>query len=114
MFYSSTYKPAWWLRNAHAQTILAKYIQRSASPVKHTEILELPDGDFTELAWTELPHKDTPKPIVVLLHGLAGCQYSHYVTSTFNALTQNNCIGCLLYTSPSPRDQRGSRMPSSA
>ena len=27
----------------------------------------------------------------------------------------NNCVGsCLLYTSPSPRDQRGSRMPSSA
>ena len=24
------------------------------------------------------------------------------------------CTGCLLYTSPSPRDQRGSRMPSSA
>ena len=24
------------------------------------------------------------------------------------------CITCLLYTSPSPRDQRGSRMPSSA
>ena len=24
------------------------------------------------------------------------------------------CIICLLYTSPSPRDQRGSRMPSSA
>ena len=28
----------------------------------------------------------------------------------FNAQAQN----CLLYTSPSPRDQRGSRMPSSA
>ena len=28
------------------------------------------------------------------------------------ALTANNV--CLLYTSPSPRDQRGSRMPSSA
>ena len=25
-----------------------------------------------------------------------------------------NGSGCLLYTSPSPRDQRGSRMPSSA
>ena len=25
-----------------------------------------------------------------------------------------NPYGCLLYTSPSPRDQRGSRMPSSA
>ena len=26
----------------------------------------------------------------------------------------NKSIGCPLYTSPSPRDQRGSRMPSSA
>ena len=30
----------------------------------------------------------------------------------FEAINHNN--GCLLYTSPSPRDQRGSRMPSSA
>ena len=29
-------------------------------------------------------------------------------------LTINDGGGCLLYTSPSPRDQRGSRMPSSA
>ena len=28
--------------------------------------------------------------------------------------SQRNPQGCLLYTSPSPRDQRGSRMPSSA
>ena len=28
--------------------------------------------------------------------------------------SNNNCTTCLLYTSPSPRDQRGSRMPSSA
>ena len=30
------------------------------------------------------------------------------------AAVQGACLGCLLYTSPSPRDQRGSRMPSSA
>ena len=29
-------------------------------------------------------------------------------------LARDMCEGCLLYTSPSPRDQRGSRMPSSA
>ena len=29
-------------------------------------------------------------------------------------LTMSSVKGCLLYTSPSPRDQRGSRMPSSA
>ena len=31
----------------------------------------------------------------------------------FSFIPEDNCI-CLLYTSPSPRDQRGSRMPSSA
>ena len=30
------------------------------------------------------------------------------------ALKYYSSISCLLYTSPSPRDQRGSRMPSSA
>ena len=30
------------------------------------------------------------------------------------ALTRDQRLPCLLYTSPSPRDQRGSRMPSSA
>ena len=30
------------------------------------------------------------------------------------ALPQEKVTNCLLYTSPSPRDQRGSRMPSSA
>ena len=31
-----------------------------------------------------------------------------------NGHTYTHCRDCLLYTSPSPRDQRGSRMPSSA
>ena len=34
--------------------------------------------------------------------------------STHKAMTAYNNCTCLLYTSPSPRDQRGSRMPSSA
>ena len=36
------------------------------------------------------------------------------VATTFEAGSDTTVIGCLLYTSPSPRDQRGSRMPSSA
>ena len=38
----------------------------------------------------------------------------HPLFETPITLTPGNTIGCLLYTSPSPRDQRGSRMPSSA
>ena len=32
----------------------------------------------------------------------------------FSLAMVSGILGCLLYTSPSPRDQRGSRMPSSA
>ena len=32
----------------------------------------------------------------------------------WSLISTNKHINCLLYTSPSPRDQRGSRMPSSA
>ena len=38
-------------------------------------------------------------------------QFKDYFTGT---LTPEYPRACLLYTSPSPRDQRGSRMPSSA
>ena len=37
---------------------------------------------------------------------------SHYGQESFHVCTAMNC--CLLYTSPSPRDKRQSRMPSSA
>ena len=37
----------------------------------------------------------------------------HRHTSTYTTFTVQGEL-CLLYTSPSPRDQRGSRMPSSA
>ena len=37
--------------------------------------------------------------------------YIEYYERSLQLLNKN---GCLLYTSPSPRDQRGSRMPSSA
>ena len=36
------------------------------------------------------------------------------VTGSGKTFTMAKVIDCLLYTSPSPRDQRGSRMPSSA
>ena len=36
------------------------------------------------------------------------------VESTYGRVDPKQSYACLLYTSPSPRDQRGSRMPSSA
>ena len=38
----------------------------------------------------------------------------YYPNQTVLSVKGRDCGICLLYTSPSPRDQRGSRMPSSA
>ena len=37
-------------------------------------------------------------------------EFAHWIVKTSKSVS----VFCLLYTSPSPRDQRGSRMPSSA
>ena len=49
--------------------------------------------------------------------GCSGLQYDvQYATETkpFEDKVEEKGVTCLLYTSPSPRDQSGSRMPSSA
>ena len=54
-----------------------------------------------------LSTKDIKKPFV----GVASCW--NEAAPCYTALMRQ-AHACLLYTSPSPRDQRGSRMPSSA
>ena len=49
--------------------------------------------------------------VCVFLYG--GNDYANTVV-TYDDDSYNRYNTCLLYTSPSPRDQRGSRMPSSA
>ena len=46
----------------------------------------------------------------------AGVDVNHFEPVTFEEMEANNLLykGCLLYTSPSPRDYAASRMPSSA
>ena len=44
---------------------------------------------------------------------MAGLVYSR-ITNPTNAVLEERISSCLLYTSPSPRDKRQSRMPSSA
>ena len=51
---------------------------------------------------------------VHLVHALAESDVSDLVYIGNNVGEPGLGGGCLLYTSPSPRDQRGSRMPSSA
>ena len=51
--------------------------------------------------------------LLILFPGLAGAK-EKYLSPEYSFYPDQDIKCCLLYTSPSPRDQRGSRMPSSA
>ena len=55
---------------------------------------------------------DAPYKVVIEGHADEISWYVNYISDKGLIYVVRN--GCLLYTSPSPRDQRGSRMPSSA
>lgn len=72
-----------WLRGAHAQTVWAPLVRRQAAPPRLRERFELPDGDFVDVDWTD---DDINRPLVVVLHGLAGSGDSAYVVGIQHAL----------------------------
>lgn len=106
----SNFKPAWWLTNPHLQTMAAKWFRRNNELSTVTEMLELPDGDFIDLSWTELPARENSQPIVVILHGLAGSVNSHYAKGMLNTIKQRGWIGVLMhFRSCSGRPNRQAR-----
>ena len=54
---------------------------------------------------------DTKRMMTMVIVALLPCIFMAMYNTGYQA---QKIIACLLYTSPSPRDQRGSRMPSSA
>ena len=83
------------LEAQHDQMLAGKYKNAEELESAYLELQKKlgADGEDVEEEVTE--ESDEPEP---------------YKSDLFDRLWE----GCLLYTSPSPRDQRGSRMPSSA
>ncbi len=76
MHIDSTFKPAWWLRNGHLQTLYPALCRRISSHAKISrERLTTPDKDFIDLDWCG----KTRLPLVILLHGLSGSSQSSYI-----------------------------------
>ena len=76
---TSSFKPAWWLKHAHLQTIFAKYLSPRKKQRTVAELFALPDGDELELNWMQPSKEAANAPMVVILHGLAGNIHSHYI-----------------------------------
>ncbi len=79
---NSSFKPAWWLRNPHLQTLWPALIRRTSRPPVIRERLSTPDGDFVDADWCG----DASNPIVILLHGLAGSSQAGYLIGMQRAL----------------------------
>ena len=96
MIIESTFKPAWWLSHAHAQTLYPTLTRRLAPPIDRRERFELSDGDFIDLAWAiNGLHEDAP--LVVCLHGLGGSVRSPYVAGLLHAVNRCGFRGVLMH-----------------
>ncbi|MCK4842355.1 MAG: hydrolase [Methylococcales bacterium] len=72
----TSFKPAWWLRNAHLQTLYpALFRNTSVKTPTWRERLITPDHDFIDLDYCG----KGDQPLVILLHGLSGSSKSSYI-----------------------------------
>ena len=88
----SNYRPPFAFRNGHFSTIYAGIFRKVNGVVQRRERLDLPDGDFLDLDWSEslLP----TKKLVILLHGLEGDAQRHYITGSAKGLNENTFDTC--------------------
>lgn len=97
---ASKFKPAWWLKNRHAQTVYPAFPWSGAPRIRlHSENLELPDGDVTAVDWIAdgpAPGEDTP--ILIVLHGLEGSANSPYARMLLKQAAAHRWRGAVLHS----------------
>ncbi len=95
---TSSFKPAWGCHNRHLQTLYPALLRKSPVITFNNELLELPDGDFIDLAWTEnQSDTDQNNPIIILLHGLEGSINSHYAKGILKKVHSYGWQGVLMH-----------------
>jgi predicted alpha/beta-fold hydrolase len=89
------FRPAWWCRNGHLQTLWPYFFRMRPRPRYRRQRRELPDGDFIDLDWYGSP--DASRPLVVILHGLQGCSHSHYARGLVTALDRAGLAAVVMH-----------------
>ena len=82
----TTFKPAWWLKNHHFQTLFPALFRKIPALLLRRERLITPDGDFIDIDWCG----EGDAPIIILLHGLTGSSQSVYIKGLQHILLANN------------------------
>ena len=98
MLVTSEFKPAWWMRNRHLQTILPRLYPKPCDFNAVYQEFEISDGDFVELTWSVSPDLIKPEqPIVLILHGLEGSFDSFYAKRMMNAMFKQGWVSVLMH-----------------
>jgi predicted alpha/beta-fold hydrolase len=80
------FKPAWWLKNNHFQTLYPALFRKITAPLLRRERLITPDGDFVDIDWCG----EGEMPLIILLHGLTGSSQSVYIKGLQHILLAQN------------------------
>jgi len=89
---NSNYTPPFLFRNGHFATIYSGIIRSVNGVVQKRERLNLSDGDFLDLDWSD--SQNPTQKLVVLLHGLEGDAQRPYITGSAKILNQNGYDAC--------------------
>jgi predicted alpha/beta-fold hydrolase len=79
----SGFRPAWWLRNPHLQTLWPVLFRWRPRPRLVRERVEMPDGDFVDIDWG-----GDGERLALILHGLEGSSSSPYARGLVSALAR--------------------------
>ncbi|MEW6484371.1 MULTISPECIES: hydrolase [Tatumella] len=85
------------LKNPHLQTLLPRILRRIVRIKPCWQRLELPDGDFVDLAWSEDPEHARHKPRAVIFHGLEGSINSPYAHGLLSAIKKQGWLGVVMH-----------------
>lgn len=96
----SRFRPAWWLRGDHAQTLWPAFFRRRHMPPVRWERFEMDDGDFLDLAWSG----PGGGRVVLFFHGLQGSIESHYAAGVMRRLNAAGFRVCLMHFRGCGRD----------
>ncbi|HQW57936.1 MAG TPA: hydrolase [Gammaproteobacteria bacterium] len=89
----NSFKPAWWLRNPHLQTLWAALLRPKIKLSICSERLELADGDFLDFACVG----NGSGPRVLILHGLNGSIDSPYARGILQAINNRGWRGIFMH-----------------
>jgi len=103
------FAPPWWLRNAHIQTVAARYARRLPRPEGlRVERWDTPDGDFLDVYFLD---GDPAMPTALLLHGLEGSIDSTYYLGLIGELARFGWnVAAMEFRSCSGEMNRAARM----